>query len=177
MRRDQFEHVVRAAAVVTGDELVVIGSQAIHAHSADLPAELVVSEELDVYPRSDPERVDLIDAALGQGSQFEEAFGYRAHGVGPETAIAPAGWEDRLVRVEVASVSGPPAVAWALDIHDLMVSKLVAGREEDYTFATVAIARGMVDLDELRRRAALLDTRHREAVARRIDGCAVRAAD
>ncbi len=29
-------------------------------------------------------------------------FGYYAHGVGPETAKAPAGWEQRLVRVAVS---------------------------------------------------------------------------
>jgi hypothetical protein len=30
--------------------------------------------------------------ALGDGSPFHAAFGYYAHGVGPETAKAPAGW-------------------------------------------------------------------------------------
>src|ERR1700761_3353006 len=53
------------------------------------------SIEADVYPRAHPERAEQIDGALGDGSQFQATFGYYAHGVGPETAKAPAGWEDR----------------------------------------------------------------------------------
>jgi hypothetical protein len=43
----------------------------------------------------------LIDANLGDGSPFHREYGYCAHGVGPETAYAPEGWEERLVPVEV----------------------------------------------------------------------------
>ena len=83
MKREHFDHVLRAAAAVVEDELVIIGSQAILAQYSSPPAEMVVSEELDIYPRSDPSRSIKIDAALGQGSLFEETFGYRAHGVEP----------------------------------------------------------------------------------------------
>jgi hypothetical protein len=102
MRREHFEHVVAAAAnVVEEDEFVVIGSQAILGTVHEPPSELLESMEADIYPLHRPELSDFIDGALGDGSPFEQQFGYFAHGVGPETAKAPAGWEERLVRVDV----------------------------------------------------------------------------
>ena len=45
---------------------------------------MLQSLEVDIYPLCDPRAADLIDGALGDGSQFHVAFGYYAHGVGPE---------------------------------------------------------------------------------------------
>lgn len=71
MRWSDFEHVIAAAANVTGEEeLVVIGSQAILGSHPDAPAELLRSMEADLYPATRPERADWIDGALGDGSQF-----------------------------------------------------------------------------------------------------------
>lgn len=57
MRRDQFDHAVRATAGVLGStEIVVIGSQAIHAVvKGDLPAAAERSMEVDVVPIDDPD--------------------------------------------------------------------------------------------------------------------------
>jgi len=92
---------------VTGvDEFVVIGSQAILGSFEQPPEEMLQSLEVDIYPLCDPRAADLIDGALGDGSQFHVAFGYYAHGVGPETAEAPAGWQERLVKRDVPSRPG-----------------------------------------------------------------------
>jgi hypothetical protein len=114
------------------------------------------SMEADVYPLHRPEQADHIDGALGDGSQFEATFGYYAHGVEPETAKAPAGWQERLVRVDVKPrlLSKRNPVAWCLEIHDLVLSKLAAGRERDWEFARAALTAGLVDSDDLLRRAA-----------------------
>ena len=49
MTRDQFEHAVRAAGAVLGvHEVLVIGSQALHAAVDRLPAEAIRSVEVDV---------------------------------------------------------------------------------------------------------------------------------
>lgn len=80
MNREQFEHVIAAAADVVGDELVVVGSQAILGVLMNPPASLLRSAELDVYPKSDPSRAAEIDGALGDGSRFHETYGYYAHG-------------------------------------------------------------------------------------------------
>lgn len=155
MRRADLEHVIRAAAAVADDEIVVIGSQAILGRLPDAPDTLLWSQEADVYPRRHPERADAIDGALGDGSQFHATFGYYAHGVGPETAKAPAGWEQRLVPVRVPR--GPrdktSVTGWCMEPHDVVLAKCAAGRERDWEFAGEAIRHGVVDAEELVRRA------------------------
>jgi hypothetical protein len=159
VQREEFEHVIRAAAdAVDEDEIVVVGSQAILGQFPQAPELLVESMEADVYPAKRPEAAEDIDAAIGDGSVFHETFGYYAHGVGPETAKAPAGWETRLVRVQVASRVGGSATVTALclEAHDLVLAKCAAGRERDWAFAREAIRAGLVDPNELRRRAGHL---------------------
>jgi hypothetical protein len=49
MRRDEFEHVIAAAAEVSAErEIVVIGSQAILGSVKDPPATMLLSMEADV---------------------------------------------------------------------------------------------------------------------------------
>jgi hypothetical protein len=142
LRLEEFEHVLGAAAEAIGqDDFVVIGSQAILGSFAQPPDELLSSLEADIYPLHDPERAAAIDGALGDGSQFQLAYGYYAHGVGPETAKAPSGWQERLVRRDIRRrVAGRrDPVAWCLEVHDLVLSKCVAGRERDWDYAAEAL--------------------------------------
>jgi hypothetical protein len=82
MNRTQLEHIIRAASRISGDsEIVVIGSQAIHAQEMNLPPIAYLSEDADVYPRNHPELADDIDFAIGELSIFHETYGYYAHGV------------------------------------------------------------------------------------------------
>src|SRR5580692_2699448 len=116
MNRTQLEHIIRAASRISDDaEIVVIGSQAVHAQDMRLPPIAFISEEVDVYPRHHPERADDIDFAIGELSSFHETFGYYAHGVSPQTAILPAGWEGRLIRLSNANTDG--ATGFCLDVH------------------------------------------------------------
>jgi hypothetical protein len=152
MRRDEFEHVIAAAADVAAEqEIVVIGSQAILGTVADPPETLLFSMEADVYPLRAPHKAEEIDGSLGDGSRFHSMYGYYAHGVGPKTAVAPAGWEERLVRVEIPRRVGQKAaaVALCLEVHDLVLAKCVAGRERDWDFARDAIAADLVQVGEL----------------------------
>jgi hypothetical protein len=156
---EQFQHVVAAAAAVTGqDELVVIGSQAILGSVDDPPKSMLVSLEADMYPLHDPASADLIDGAIGDGSQFHLAFGYYARAVGPETAKAPSGWRDRLIRVEIPPrvASTRTAIAWCLEAHDLVLSKCARGEARDWEYAAEALKAGIVDSDLLLARVALL---------------------
>jgi hypothetical protein len=90
MRRSEFDHVLAAAAEVSEeDDLVVIGSQAILGSVPEAPASLLASLEADVYPRLSPEKADLIDGALGDGSPFHRSFGVYAHGVGRKPLSRP----------------------------------------------------------------------------------------
>lgn len=155
MRREDLLHVVHAAATVSGEtEIVVVGSQSILGANPDPPASLLVSMEADVFPLHAPDKADLIDGALGDGSQFHGTFGYYAHGVGPQTAKAPTGWPQRLVRVPVPprAASDVEAVALCLEPHDLVLAKLAANRPRDWDFARDAIAAGLLDPVVLRAR-------------------------
>ena len=170
MTREEFEHVIKAAADIVKDEIVVIGSQAVLAQYPNAPASLLRSLEVDVYPRSEPQRADEIDGAIGEGSRFYETYGYYAHGVGPETAVAPAGWEGRLVRLELPAIRSREGtvIAWCLEVHDLVLAKLAAGREHDLEFAADALREGLVDPDQLRLGVDLIPESHREQAKKRL---------
>lgn len=180
MRRADFEHVLGAAANVTGlDEFVVVGSQAILGCFVEVPESLLRSLEADIYPLRAPGAADLIDGALGDGSQFQLAFGYYAHGVGPETAKAPAGWESRLVRGEIPSRPGSnrSPVALCLEPHDLVLAKCVAGREKDWEYAREALKAGLVQLETLLARVPNLpvDPKIQRAIDRDLQAIATSA--
>ena len=170
MTRAELEHVIRAAEMIADDnDVVVIGSQAVLGQFPDAPAELLVSKEADVFPRNRAERSDLIDGSIGDGSPFQREFGYYAHGVGEGTAVLPDGWRDRLVLVcgeNTRQVRG-----WCLEVHDLAISKHVAGRKKDIEFTEALVRHGMVSREVLEARltATKTDDQIRSRVARRID--------
>jgi hypothetical protein len=155
MTREQLEHIIRAAGVIADvADLIVIGSQAILGEFPNAPAELLLSNEADVYPSAYPERSDLIDSTIGEGSPFQKSFGYYAHGVGEATAILPDGWRDRLILVtgeNTRFVRG-----WCLEVHDLAIAKYAAGREKDRDFTRALARHRMVRRDLLEQR--LTDT-------------------
>lgn len=148
MDRSALEHVLRAASAISNErEFVVIGSQAVLGQFPNAPQALLASIEVDVYPRHAPEKSDLIDGAIGELSAFHQTFGYYAHGVDETTATLPSGWAERLVPVHNENTGG--ATGWCLDVHDLAISKLAAGRERDLDFFQVLVREGMVDLNVL----------------------------
>ena len=128
MTRLQLEHVIRAAGTIADvEDLIVIGSQAILGEFPDAPEELLVSNEADVYPTRHPERSDLIDSTIGEGSPFQKSFGYYAHGVGETTAILPRGWRERLILVSGENTRF--VRGWCLEVHDLAIANtLPAGK-------------------------------------------------
>jgi hypothetical protein len=176
VRRHQFEHIIRACAeIAADDDIVVVGSQAVLGEHPDAPSTLLASVDADVYPRNHPERADVIEGAIGEGSPFHETFGYYAHGVGPETAKAPRGWEERLVPVRNANTRG--ATGWCIATPDLVLAKCVAGRAKDWAFAEDAIRHGLVDAAVLRAglQALALPVEGLEALARDLEGLVARA--
>jgi hypothetical protein len=137
MNRQQLEHIIRAAAVIAeDDEIVIIGSQSVLGQFPQAPEEMLRSMEADVYARRHPERSDLIEGSLGEGSAFHETFGYYAQGVAPETAVLPRDWESRAVLIRNPNTRGATGVA--LEIHDLLVAKYAAAREKDLEFGRAA---------------------------------------
>jgi hypothetical protein len=151
--REQLEHLLRAAAdIVDDDEIVVIGSQAILAQFPDVPASMRVSMEADLFPLHYPERADIIEGTIGELSPFHETFGYYAHGVGEETARLSEGWKERLVVIQNANTRGVKGLC--LEVHDLLVAKVLAGRDKDLDFLRDAARHRLASADLLLRRLA-----------------------
>lgn len=153
MTRSELEHLIRAAGAIADDrEIVVIGSQAVLGQFPDAPAALRASMEADLYPLNQPERADLLEGSIGEGSRFHAQFGYYAQGVGAATATLPRGWRDRLVPVSNANTGG--CTGLCLEVHDLALSKYAAGRQKDLAFTAVLAREGMTRKDVLLQRAA-----------------------
>jgi hypothetical protein len=151
MTRSELEHIIRAAGAIAADDaIIVIGSQAILGQHPDAPTALLVSIEADVYPRSKPQLSDLVDGSIGEGSHFHERFGYYAQGVGPTTAVLPAGWKRRLIPVNNENTGGVTGLC--LETHDLAISKYVAGREKDMVFTELLAQHGLTNRKTLIRR-------------------------
>lgn len=170
MTRQQLEHLIRAACTIADDdEIIIIGSQSILASHPSAPAELLVSNEADVYPKNYPERADLIDGTIGELSPFHETYGYYAQGVGPSTAVLPRGWESRLVAIQNENTRWTKGLC--LEPNDLVLSKYVAGREKDMHFARVAADHALVERDQLLERLPTMPITEaqRELVQARID--------
>ncbi|MCI0533808.1 MAG: hypothetical protein L0Z50_01130 [Verrucomicrobiales bacterium] len=154
MRREQLEHIIRAAGAITNQrDIVVVGSQAVLGQFPNAPEELLVSIEADVFPKDSPDLSIQIDGAIGELSPFHQTFGYYAHGVDETTATLPEGWKERLFPIRNENTGG--ATGWCLEVHDLAVSKLVAGREKDLAFVRGLLKHHLADAKRI---GALLPT-------------------
>ena len=148
MKRRELEIALRAAARVSGEhEFFLIGSQAVHAYCRRPPAEVLLSQECDLYPRNRSETATFLHFQLGRGSAFARRHGFYVDVVTPEIASLSHGWEKRLKPLRLAKVT-----AYCLEIHDLLVSKLAAARLKDLEFAGALLKRRMADATSLRRR-------------------------
>ena len=154
MNKSEFDHGIRAAGSVLGiNEVLVIGSQAAHGSiSGELPPEALRSIEVDIAVFEDPDgsKADLLDGAIGEASVFQEQFGFYVDGVSTTTAILSDGWRSRLVRYETPATNG--VVAWCLELHDLWVSKSIAGRPKDIEFCRAFLTQELVARETLRER-------------------------
>lgn len=159
MKREHLAHILRAAASVAhDDQIIVVGSQAILGtyDEDELPEPAHASIEADIFFNNDADliKTDTVDGVLGEDSPFHEMYGYYAQGVDVTTATLPGGWRERLVSFSPAAANG--ATGLCLEPHDLVLSKLVAGRMKDYEFVTALLDAGLVQPDVLHHRARLL---------------------
>ena len=155
MQRPQLEHIIRAAAGITGaTEIVIVGSQAVLGQFPDAPTDLLVSIEADVFTFRDPGDADLIEGSIGEGSPFHQTFGYYAHGVSERTAVLPTGWKERLITVRNANTGN--GCGLCLEVHDLAVAKLAAGRKKDHEFVAGLLRHRLADV-------SLIEARLRQA--------------
>ena len=57
MTKQQLDHVLRAAGEITGEkQFIIIGSQSLHGKYPDLPDEILISAEVDLIAKNNPEK-------------------------------------------------------------------------------------------------------------------------
>jgi len=86
LKRSELAHILRAASRIADEtDIVVFGSQSILGSfdEDDLPDAAVGSVEADVTFWSDArdEKADMVDGAIGEGSDSRQMYGYYAQGV------------------------------------------------------------------------------------------------
>jgi hypothetical protein len=144
----------RATALSAGQRLILAGSQAYYAATASALPLVERSEEADLLLVGVNRGLFLqLEDALGMESPHLRETGVFAHPVGLGTIVLPAGWEERLV--PFGRDEGLVNV-WALEIHDLAASKLMAGRDKDFEFLRALLDHGLCDFPTLLARMELL---------------------
>ncbi len=142
MKKQQVDHVLRAAGRITGErQFIIIGSQSLHGKYPDLPDEILTSFEVDLIASKTADRTEWLNV-IGIDSPFHETFGYYADPVDASTATLPRGWKGRLVSLPPGETEGVKGLC--LEPHDLAIAKYAAAREKDLIFTRELARRGIV---------------------------------
>jgi len=150
VKKHELRTALKAAARVAREhEFFIIGSQAVHAYCKRPPAEVLLSQECDLYPCTHPESAALLDREIGRNSAFARKHGFYVDVVTPDIASLPEGWQKR-----VKPLRAGPITAFCLEIHDLLASKLAAGRLKDLEFAGAVLKFRLARVSTLRARLA-----------------------
>jgi hypothetical protein len=169
MDRGQLQHVIHEIGRRFDlSDFHIVGSAAILAMLPNPPeGALTATRDVDVIPPNDDEHLaDRISFVLGEASEFDLEHGYYAQGVTSKTPrYAPANWMARAVPIRVDKCTG-----WCMEAHDLVLSKLGAGREKDLNFAKSAATLGLLQRDELLRRLqdVVCTDEHRRLIETRV---------
>ena len=120
------------------DRFVVLGSLSVLGlvSSRDIPAGMLISNELDAYPEADPDKRQQIALKFGQGTRFEKEHGYYFDPISPALPTLPERWKDRLIEVDLA---GGVRVKF-LEPNDAAVSKYARGDPKDRTWIREGLA-------------------------------------
>lgn len=133
------------------DVLVVVGSQALLVGWPNSPEEIRRSNEIDAYPANweawqaardrsaepgspSAEASEEIAALCGDGSTFQEQWGFYIDGVNGETSPLPKGWQERAVFKELQNRNGAVVTVVAPCPEDIIVSKALRLADKDKGF-------------------------------------------
>lgn len=123
--------------------LIIAGSQALYGKVDSVPEVVQMSIEADLLlVREDFQARADIEDRFGMNSEFQAEVGFYAHPVGLGTITLPPGWEERLIAF---GRDEGLANVWALEIHDLAVSKLMVGRDKDFEFLRSLLERSLIN--------------------------------
>lgn len=152
MRREDLRRLFARARELCGEtDYVVLGSLAVLGHAGEVPARMAASLDVDAFSKHDPARIFDLAPALGQGSPFQAEHGYYLDPISPRVATLPAGWEQRLTRIQLE----PDLAAWFLEPNDAAVSKYSRMEPRDREWIRPGLRAGILSLAILDLRFAL----------------------
>ena len=155
MKKWQLLDLVRRVHELTNiNEPVIVGSQTLFAITDQVPTIVARSVEADfLIAQHGIEARQKVGDELGVTSGFYEAHGYYADPLGLATVVLVPGWQERLqpLRDENGTI-----IAQCLELHDVAVSKLMAGRDKDFVFLDALLESRLILLPTLLERAALI---------------------
>ena len=155
MRKSDLFELVRQIKAIAPEEMpVIVGSQAVHAITPLLPEIVQQSIECDFLFTGGKNKTRIeVNKKLGVFSQFQLEHGFYADALGLATVILPTGWQERLKPFEDENGN---VIAFCAEIHDIAVSKLIAGREKDFLFLNEGFLREYLWIDDFLERAKLV---------------------
>jgi hypothetical protein len=160
MTREQLELLLREIGRVSGlAEVVLIGAQCVHVATDRPPGEVLMSIECEVLLDEDDPATRVIDDELGRSSPYVATHGLYADTVSSTFPYLPGGWEVRTRPLDAGGV-----VARCLEIHDLVISKLAAGRLKDYELVAALFMQRLAQIEVVRARIAAVADPHERAL-------------
>jgi hypothetical protein len=152
VRREDLRRLFARARDLCGEtDYVVFGSLAVLGCAGEVPRRMAASLDVDAFSKHDPERIFDLVPALGQGSPFESEHGYYLDPISPRVATLPAGWQDRLTRIQLET----DLAAWFLETNDAAVSKYARMEPRDREWIRPGLRAGVLSI-------AILDARFAE---------------
>jgi len=171
---EQLKEIIGRASELTNEtEFYIIGSSAILV-VFESPKDYFLSRsnEADVVVLSgDPDVADKISVLIGELSPFHDNHDVYADGCTFDTPVfAPEGWRDRAIPVHYDDIG---VTAHFMELHDLFLSKIGAGRPKDTEFCSALVKTRYVNRDVLNVRLPMIHcTEHeRRIIDERVQRC------
>ena len=164
MNRASLEELLReAAALVDYECICFFGSESLlveHPRLGEHGQPLAASLDADfVLLPEDAEKARILLARLGRGRTFASERGFHADVLRPDiTELFPPGWEERL-----EPMPGFDGVFF-LEMADLAVAKLHAGRPKDVEVLVHLLKEGLLDAKVVRARLDATPLREKDIV-------------
>ena len=133
--------IMRAEGV---DSFVVIGSLSVLGllQDREVPAQMLMSTDVDAWVEPDPPRAFDFNKRWGQGSEFEREHGYYFDPVSPSLPTLPEGWRARMLALTLPS----GARVRFLEPNDAAVSKYARCDAKDRAWIREGLRQSILSL-------------------------------
>jgi hypothetical protein len=161
-KSDLFELIREINEISLEEKPIIVGSQAVHAVAEFLPEIAQKSIECDFLLTGGKSEIRAaINKKLGVFSNFQLEHGFYADALGLATVVLPTDWEKRL---RPMTDDKDEIIAYCAEMHDIAVSKLIAGREKDFRFLNDAFLLEIISIAEFIVRVRLIESMPQSAV-------------